>query len=101
MELGLKIKLFRVAAGLKQQEVAKALGVTVNFISMIERGKRQPTVEFLRRFAKLLKLPASVLLWEPSQSQDAQNGTEDLNRKLTALMAQYAAAIGIKGNRSA
>jgi transcriptional regulator with XRE-family HTH domain len=101
VDLALKIKLFRVAAGLKQQDVAEALLVTTNFVSMIERGKREPTLKYLKAFSRLVKIPLAVLLWEPPQddSQDVANG--DLYARLSALMAQYANSIGVRRVRSA
>ena len=101
MDVALRIKLFRVAAGLKQQDVAEALSVTANFVSMIERGKREPTLKYLKAFSRLAEIPLAVLLWEPPQdgSKDMANG--DLYARLSALMAQYASSIGVKKNRSA
>lgn len=100
MDLALRIKLFRVSAELKQQEVAEALEVTTNFVSMIERGKREPTLKYLRAFAKLVNVPVSVLLWEPPDKGTKTNGT-DLHARLSALMAQYAKVVGVKKHRSA
>ena len=79
-----------MAAGLKQQDVAEALAVTTNFVSMIERGKREPTLKYLKAFARFVKIPLAVLLWEPPQhdGKDVANG--DLYARLSALMAQYA-----------
>ena len=101
MDLALKIKLFRVAAGLKQQDVAEALSVTTNFVSMIERGKREPTLKYLKAFSRLAKIPLAVLLWEPPQRESKDVGNADLYARLSALMAQYASSIGVKKNRSA
>ena len=100
MDLALRLKLFRVAAALKQQDVADSLGVTTNFVSMIERGKREPTLKYLRAFSRLVKVPVSVLLWEPPEKR-SHSETGDLYARLSALMAQYAKAIGVKRNRSA
>lgn len=100
MDLALRIKLFRVAAELKQQDVAKALDVTTNFVSMIERGKREPTLKYLRAFSKLVKVPVSVLLWEPPE-KGSHSEAGDLHARLSALMAQYSRVIGVKKHRSA
>jgi putative transcriptional regulator len=97
VDLGLRLKLFRVAADLKQHEVAEALGLTTNFISMVERGKREPTLKYLRAFSRLIKVPISVLLWEPPEkSRDKEH---DVYSRLSALMAQYAKSMGVKPNR--
>lgn len=91
----MRIKLFRVAAELKQKDVAEALEVTVNFVSMVERGKREPTLRYLRSFAKLAKIPASVLLWEPHPVDEREAGSQELHSRLSALMAEYAAVMNV------
>jgi transcriptional regulator with XRE-family HTH domain len=96
VDLALRIKLFRVSAGLTQQEVARALGVTPNFVSMIERGKREPTLKYLRSFSRLVRVPPAVLLWEPPSGAERDKSSADLYTRLSALMAQYARAIGVK-----
>jgi transcriptional regulator with XRE-family HTH domain len=101
VDLALKIKLFRVAAGLKQQDVADGLSVTTNYVSMIERGKREPTLKYLKAFSRLVKVPLAVLLWEPPQDDNNGAAHGDLYARLSALMAQYAGSIGVKKNRSA
>jgi transcriptional regulator with XRE-family HTH domain len=93
LDLALRLKLFRVSADLRQNEVAEALNVTTNFVSMIERGKREPTLKYLRAFAKLIKVPVSVLLWEPAKPGSKD---QDVHAKLSALMAQYAQSIGVR-----
>ena len=98
MDLALKIKLFRVAAGLKQQDVAEAMSVTTNFVSMIERGKREPTLKYLKAFSRLVKIPLAVLLWEPPQDAGEDVANSDLYARLSALMAQYASSIGVRKN---
>jgi transcriptional regulator with XRE-family HTH domain len=96
METGMRLKLFRVSAGLKQRQVAEALGVTSDFVSMIERGKREPTIQYLKRFARLAKIPTSVLLWDPMETEANGAKVHDLHARVAALMAEYAAFVGIK-----
>ena len=95
MDLGLRFKLFRVSAGLRQREVADALDVSVNYVSMIERGKREPTLKYLREFASLLRVPASLLLWEVEEDQNADQETRRLREKIHALIAEFGASQGI------
>jgi transcriptional regulator with XRE-family HTH domain len=97
----MRLKLFRVAADLKQQEVSEALGVTTNYVSMIERGKREPTLKYLRAFSRLVKVPLAVLLWEPPEQGRKEGANADLYARLSALMAQYARVVGIQKNRPA
>ena len=92
----MRIKLFRVAAELKQKDVAEALEVTVNFVSMVERGKREPTLRYLRAFAELANIPASVLLWEPQPTDERESESQVLHSRLAALMAEYAASMNVR-----
>lgn len=43
MSIGMKWRLRRVAAGLRQQDIAVRAGLTTTKLSAIERGEAQPT----------------------------------------------------------
>lgn len=98
MDVGLRLKLFRVTATLKQKDVADKLGVTVNFVSMVERGKRDPTLRFLQRFSEMVGVPVSILLWEPV-SETRDSGTQVLHDRLSDLLTQYATLVGAKNEK--
>jgi transcriptional regulator with XRE-family HTH domain len=53
--LGNAIKVVRTATGLKQRDVAAKIGVTANYMSLVEGGKREPSLAFLNRLAKTLE----------------------------------------------
>lgn len=95
LNLGLRFKLFRVCSGLKQRDVADTLDVSVNYVSMIERGKREPTLSYLRKFAALVKAPASILLWEPAEEPQGDIEAHELRQKIAALMVEYASTQGL------
>jgi transcriptional regulator with XRE-family HTH domain len=63
---------------------------------MVERGKRDPTLQYLRRFANLVDVPLAVLFWEPGGTSKQDRKTEALKSKIAALMAQFAAALGVE-----
>ena len=94
MDLGLRIKLFRVSAEKKQHEVARALSVSSNYVSMIERGIREPTLRFLRQFAEFIQIPTAILLLD-NESKESDQRTQELSTKLLALMAEYAQTKGV------
>ena len=52
----------RKARGWSQQVLGDKVGVTAEFISLVERGKREVTPEKLVEIAKALGIEASVLL---------------------------------------
>ena len=94
MDIALRLKLFRIAADLNQRQVADELGVSVNFVSMLERGKRDPTLKYLQAFASLVGVPVSALLWEPAQSAERSAEVQMLHERVGDLMAQFAASLG-------
>ena len=55
------IKLWREHRGLTQQELAKRAGISKPYLSQIETGKRQGTVETLSALARSLDVPLDVL----------------------------------------
>ncbi|MEG0296982.1 MAG: helix-turn-helix transcriptional regulator [Clostridium sp.] len=61
---GLKIKLARVEKGLTQDELAKAIGITRQTISLIEKGKYNPTIKLCLDMCKVLNKSLDELFWE-------------------------------------
>jgi transcriptional regulator with XRE-family HTH domain len=52
----------RLAAGLSQEELAHEAGLHRTFISMIERGTRNPSLEVIRKLAQGLNTTAASLV---------------------------------------
>ncbi len=55
------VKLWRENRGLTQQELAKRVGISKPYLSQIETGKRQGTIETLSAIARALGVPLDVL----------------------------------------
>ena len=55
------VKLWRELRGLTQQELAMRAGISKPYLSQIETGKRQGTVETLSSIARSLDVPLDVL----------------------------------------
>ncbi len=56
--------------GLTQEELAEAVGVSTDFISLIERGQRAPSFENLERLAEVFQLKVSELFEFPENGQE-------------------------------
>ncbi|WP_236019544.1 helix-turn-helix domain-containing protein [Fuscibacter oryzae] len=52
----------RMNAGLTQEELAERADVSVRFISLLENGKRQPSLSALAAVSAGLNIPMSVML---------------------------------------
>jgi transcriptional regulator with XRE-family HTH domain len=72
-EIGKKIQQFREAAGLSQDELAKALGCSQSALSNYELGKRRLYLSKLEQIARILGKPLSAFLEpdpeEPNEEQ--------------------------------
>jgi transcriptional regulator with XRE-family HTH domain len=85
MQLGQAIKVVRTANGLRQREIARRLSVSPNYISLIEGGKREPSISFLNRLASVLGVPVGVFfLWHKSSNEN--RATHQLDRMRDLLV---------------
>jgi transcriptional regulator with XRE-family HTH domain len=60
-KLGQRIASLRKARKLTQEQLAEAIGCSVEFISLVERGVNAPSVAGLGKFAKVLKTEVKEL----------------------------------------
>jgi len=60
-ELGQRIATLRRANKLTQEQLAEAVGCSVEFISLVERGVNAPSVAGLERFARALGVEVKAL----------------------------------------
>jgi transcriptional regulator with XRE-family HTH domain len=94
-----RLRRFRKERGLRQEHVARALGLSVSAISRLERGIRGLRVEQLVAWAGSLGYRVELLFWKPVLPADewsqADNGDGDstLDDECVALLADIAAAL--------
>ena len=58
---GRRIKALRLAAKLTQEELSERAAISVDFLSLIERGRNSPSFENIESLALALDLPVSML----------------------------------------
>ena len=76
--MGKKIKLIRIAKGIRQYDAAKALGISQAYLSNIERGRNSFTLETLFKLSELLECPVSEFF------SDVDKNAEQDEQKMTA-----------------
>jgi transcriptional regulator with XRE-family HTH domain len=76
-QIGKKIRLARINKGLKQYELAKSVDLSSNYMSLIESGRKKPSLRALSKIAKALEVNASSLLEDDS----ILNEFHDLSKK--------------------
>ncbi len=58
---GKHLRLIRAQRGMTQEEFAEMLEISVDFLSLIERGRNAPSFETIERIAKRLRVPVADL----------------------------------------
>ncbi|QDV73033.1 helix-turn-helix domain-containing protein [Botrimarina mediterranea] len=89
-KLGKTIRILRQAKSLKVSELAKLSEVSVPYISLVESGDRQPSIEVLKRIAAKLGVPSDALLilgMNDDTLKSADKRTADLTDTVNRLMA--------------
>ena len=66
--VGKRIRVWRVVHDLSQDDLARSAGVTLNFVSAIERGAQGLDAVRLRRLATVMHMPLATLLADPPPS---------------------------------
>lgn len=59
---GLRLKKLRNKANLTQEMLAEKIGLTRDFIALLETGRRRPSVKTIQKLARVLKVKSTDLL---------------------------------------
>lgn len=83
-------RIIRAAFGLKQSELAAKMPITASQLSLIEAGKRQPSVRAVNGLAAAVGVPAALISLLASPPSDvgsrADEDISDLARALLRLL---------------
>ena len=91
MNYGKAIKIVRAAHGLTQRDLAERLSIGPSQLSLIEAGKRQPSVGVLDEIASVLEVPPHLLTVLASEPGDIDKRIDpkhmgDLAKSLLELL---------------
>lgn len=99
MKIGKILKILRTSKGLTQNQMSKLLGISQNYLSLIEQDKKVPSAEASSNFASSLKISKDALLLISSEVPVELNGKdiEDFQRLqqniLSLLLYQTSGAL--------
>lgn len=60
-QFGMRLRLLRIQQQMTQEQLAAAANISVDFLSLIERGKNSPSFANLEKLARALKVPVQEL----------------------------------------
>jgi transcriptional regulator with XRE-family HTH domain len=91
MRVGSVLRRRRAELGLRQRQLAGVLGVTEDYLSLVERDLRTPSMEVLERWADALQVPVSYVVFESEQTNpalpdDVRAVVEDARRVAASLL---------------
>ena len=91
MTIGEVVRTLRVSAGLKQTDLAERAGVSTSSISLVEAGRREPTIKWLRSIAPALGMSAAVLFAAALALDEGDRGDAEA-REVAELLVRTARA---------
>lgn len=74
-EIGLRVRTQRESLKYTREELAELLGISVNFCSEIENGKKGMSIETLSKVAKVLHLSVDYIVNGSTNSSDTNSIT--------------------------
>lgn len=80
IQIGLRVKQAREAAGLTQERLAELVDVTAQFLSGVERGAVGLSVPVLSRLCSVLLVPSDFILARDTETSDVTGITARLSR---------------------
>ena len=82
MELGEKLREFRIShSGMTLKDVSISTGLSISFLSDIERGRTKPSLDTIYKLANCYKVDPSDLLPEITDNRNIPEGLKQLIQK--------------------
>jgi transcriptional regulator with XRE-family HTH domain len=86
MDYGKALRIARAIAGLQQKELAALADLDPSHVSLIEAGRRVPSVGAVEKLAKALQMPKHLLMLLAAEPEDLDlNDTKELERASQSL----------------
>ncbi len=89
IEVGLRIRSFRLARGMSQTELGKKIGVTFQQVQKYEKGTNRVGAGRLTQIARVLELPVSSFFNPPNPDETAASGARQLEADYFALPGAF------------
>ena len=92
MKYAKAVRIARSIADISQGELADRAGLDRSYLSLIEGGKRKPTMETLQTISEALEMPFPLLTLLAVEKQDSKNINDEqvmcLAKQLTHLLLE-------------
>lgn len=82
MKMGETLKRLRLIYGYKATELSEKINISPSYLSEIENGKKQPSLELLETISNLYGIKLSSLIMITEEVEDNKGKTNDIVKKL-------------------
>jgi transcriptional regulator with XRE-family HTH domain len=82
INVGEILRMIREARNEKLTDIAKKAGVSPPFLSLVEQGRRQPSLEVLNELAIALKVPLESIILASQQANGTMQSSDDQTRRI-------------------
>ena len=82
MNIGSAIHLARTKRKLSQRDLADRAGISVSYLSLLERSKRDPPLSTLKSIATAISLPLEILFFLGAESGELTGISKELAGQL-------------------
>lgn len=84
MDIGHAIRFCRQQKGLTQPQLAARASLSPSYLSVLEQGKRDPSLSALQGIAAGLEIPLSVLIFVAAGPGEVEGLSPEIHEKLSA-----------------
>lgn len=85
MNIGKALKLVRSAKDLSLENVAERSGISVSYLSRIERDERQATMPLVAKIAEALAVPVAIVVFLGSDAGELKGLDKNTERRFSEL----------------
>jgi len=82
MNLGLAVKTLRKNKGLTQSNFCEMVGITQSYLSQVENGNKEPSIDVVKKIADALGTPIPVLFWFTLTEEDVDESKVEVFKLL-------------------
>ncbi len=79
------LKLLRIFFGYKSVEMAKKLNISQSFLSEVENGKKNATLELLNQYSKVLNIKVSTIVLLSESLENDKDSKKDIKHNIAGI----------------
>lgn len=83
--MGETLKLLRIFFGYKSVEMAEKLNISQSFLSEVENCKKNPTLELLNQYSKVLNIKVSTIILLAESLENDKNSKKDIKHNIAGI----------------